>query len=159
MRARTLAAALVAALTAALCLAAPAEAAPALQFTYARYDSPGTDTGSNKSVNGEYVTIRNTTNRTVNLRGYVLHDAPSAANRSKGRKWNYAYTFGSYSLAAGKSVTVYTGTGSAGSTSRYWGYKRYVWNNDGDTATLRSPGGSVVDSCVWRSKGSGSTRC
>ncbi|GLU47458.1 lamin tail domain-containing protein [Nocardiopsis ansamitocini] len=159
MRTRSLIASLLMALTASLLMATPAEAAPALQFTFVAYDSPGTDNRSNSSLNAEYVVIKNTTKKAVNLKGYVLHDAPSTANKSKGRKWNYAYTFGSFSLAAGKSVTVRTGSGGNTATTRYWNFRQYVWNNDRDTATLLNAKGAKVDTCSWTTTKPGSTKC
>ena len=58
MRIRAL---LVAWLVAAFSLiAVPAQAAPATVYIYKVYfDSPGSDTGSNSSLNAEYVVIRN----------------------------------------------------------------------------------------------------
>jgi hypothetical protein len=58
MRIRAL---LVAGLVAALSvIAIPAQAAPATVYIYKVYfDSPGSDTGSNSSLNAEYVVIRN----------------------------------------------------------------------------------------------------
>jgi hypothetical protein len=41
-------------------------------------------------------------------------------------------------------VTVHTGSGTDTATDRYWGYGSPVWNNDGDTATLRTADGTVV---------------
>ena len=37
----------------------PAEAASAVQIAYVQYDPPGPDTRSNKSLNAEWVRIRN----------------------------------------------------------------------------------------------------
>jgi hypothetical protein len=33
-------------------------------------------------------------------------------------------------------------------SNRYWQYDWYVWNNDGDRATLKRPTGTVVDAFV-----------
>jgi hypothetical protein len=69
------------------------------------------------------------------------------------------YKFGSYHLGAGKSVVVRTGKGTNTSTTRYWGRSNHVWNNGGDTATLRTDGGKTIDSCKWSSAGRGYTTC
>jgi len=47
-------------------------------------------------------------------------------------------------LAAGAMVTVHTGAGTNTATALYWGLGASVWNNTGDTATLKRPDGSVI---------------
>ena len=56
------------------------------------------------------------------------------------------FNFPSYSLAAGASVFVHSGPDAppTGGNVMRW-TTAYVWNNDGDTAELRNPGGSLVD--------------
>ncbi len=103
-------------------------------------DSPGSDRGGNTSVNGEYVQIRNTTGAAVNLRGWTLTDAA-----------NHRYTFGSFTLGKGRTVTVRTGKGRNTSTTLYQGRAWYVWNNDKDTATLKRANGSSADTCSYHS--------
>jgi hypothetical protein len=129
--------------------ASPAQAAaPPVMITKVYYNSPGSDTGSNASLNGEYIRLTNKRSTVVNLKGYYVRD-----------KAGYVYSFTSdFKVAAGNSVTIYTGKGTNSSTKRYWGRSWYVWNNDGDTAYLRNPSGSLVDSCNW-GKGSGYTNC
>jgi hypothetical protein len=39
-------------------------------------------------------------------------------------------------------------------TNRYWRSDGYIWNNDGDRATLKKPGGTVVDRCSYSGAGS-----
>ncbi|AJE85425.1 Putative secreted protein [Streptomyces albus] len=129
--------------TAALGLAllpAPAEAAGSVHLYKIYYDSPGKDTRSNGSLNGEYVQIRNTTSASVSLKGWTVTDSS-----------RHGYTFGSYTLGKGKTVTVRTGKGSNTSATRYQGRAAYVWNNDKDTATLRKSSGAKVDSCAYNS--------
>jgi hypothetical protein len=127
---------------------ADSTAAGAVQFTKIQYDSPGSDTGSNTSLNGEWVRLTNKSAKTINLLGWTVRDASA-----------HVYTFSTYyNLRAGQSVTVYTGKGTAATARRYWGRTGYVWNNTGDTATLRTGSGKTVDSCKW-GKGSGSTAC
>ncbi|WP_242900805.1 lamin tail domain-containing protein [Actinomadura terrae] len=128
---------------AALLAAAPAEAASAVQIHRVYYDSPGKDTRSNSSLNGEWVQLYNTSKSSRQLKGYKLRD-----------KTGYTYTFGSFTLGGRKSVYVHTGKGRNTATHRYWGRGSYVWNNNGDTAYLRYPNGSTADSCSWGSKGS-----
>jgi hypothetical protein len=40
-----------------LCAMGPADAAPAVKIIKVYYDSPGTDTRTNTSINGEYVVV------------------------------------------------------------------------------------------------------
>ena len=119
-----------------------------VQFTRIQYNSPGTDTGSTTSLNGEWVRLTNKTAKTVNLKTWTVRDASA-----------HVYTFTTtVNLAAGKSVTVHTGKGTATSTDRYWGSAGYIWNNSGDTATLRTGAGKTIDTCKWGA-GTGVTSC
>lgn len=126
---------------------APAKPAPAhpgpgtVQFTTIRYDSPGRDTGSNASRNGEWVRLTNRTSRMINLRNWTIRDAAGHV---------YRFTANHF-LGAGRSVQVHTGRGANGRPAghRYWGSGRYIWNNSRDTATLRNSANRTVDTCRW----------
>jgi hypothetical protein len=59
------------------------------------------------------------------------------------------YRFGTFKLGAGASVKIHTGHGSNARKNVYWGSGNYIWNNDGDTATLKRPGGTVADRCHY----------
>lgn len=121
-------------------LPSQAQAAGSVHLYKIYYDSPGTDSRSNTSLNGEYVQIRNTTTRAVSLTGWSVVDGS-----------NHKYTFGSYSLARGKTVTVRTGSGTNTAANRYQGRAAYVWNNDRDKATLKKSTGATVDTCSYNS--------
>lgn len=125
-----------------------AQAAPAVQITYVKYDSPGADTGTNTSLNAEYVKITNKGSSNRSLTGWTLRD-----------KTGYTYRFPTFTLKAGASVTVRTGKGTASSSYRYYNRTWYVWNNSGDTASLKNASGSTVDTCSWTSLGSGAKSC
>ena len=126
-----------------------AEAASAIQFRRIQYDSPGTDTGSNTSLNAEYFQLKNIGTRTVNLYGWYVRDAAG-----------HTYRFGgTYYLRPGYVVTVHTGKGTNTSTHRYWGSGRYIWNNTGDKAYLRTGAGTLMDYCAWTSVGVGYKYC
>jgi competence protein ComEC len=58
----------------------------------------------------------------------------------------HVYTFPSFVLAAGATVTVHTGPGTNTAMDLYWGLGSSVWNNTGDTATLKRPDGTVISS-------------
>jgi hypothetical protein len=51
-------------------------------------------------------------------------------------------------------VTIHTGKGTNTQTNRYWGLGGYVWNNDGDRATLKDNNGNVIDRCSYSGGGS-----
>ena len=126
----------------------PADAASAVKIAKIQYDSPGSDTHANSSVNGEYVILENTGTRARSLTGWTIQDDS-----------RHVYRFGTFTLGAGKTVVLRTGKGTNSATTRYWGMAWHVWNNTGDTASLRTSAGTAVDSCAWRSKGSGRTYC
>lgn len=123
-----------------LALPAPAQAAGSVHVSKIFYDSPGSDTRLNTSLNGEWVQIQNSTSAAVSLKGWTLTDAS-----------NHKYTFGTYTLAKGKTVTIRTGKGTNTTANRYQGRAAYVWNNDKDTATLRKATGAKVSSCSYNS--------
>ncbi|WP_328462114.1 lamin tail domain-containing protein [Actinoplanes sp. NBC_00393] len=130
----------------------PVPAAPAagsVQFTRIYYNSPGTDKRTNKSINGEYFRLTNKTKKTINLIGWTVRDR--AGNL-------YRFT-SNYYLAAGNSTIVHTGKGSNTRTVRFWGKTKFVWNNGGDGATLRTSGGKTIDTCTWSKPGKGYTNC
>ncbi|MET8152993.1 lamin tail domain-containing protein [Actinoplanes sp. NPDC049668] len=115
------------------------------------YNSPGKDTGSNTSLNAEYVRLLNRTKATINLKGWTVRDAAG-----------HVYTVSTdQRVAAGAYVYLHTGKGTNGrpdSRHRYWNRTGYVWNNGGDTAYLRTPNGKSIDTCKWTSD-KGKTYC
>lgn len=126
----------------------PAQAAGGIIIYRAYYDSPGSDSGSNSSLNAEYIQLRNTSGSAKYITGWTLRDAA-----------NHVYKFPSTKINAGNSLYVRTGKGTNDWNDRYWGKAWYVWNNTGDTATLRTGGGTLVDKCSWSTKGSGYKYC
>jgi hypothetical protein len=145
---RALLAAASCAAAATLMTAVPAQAASPIQLGKIQYDSPGTDSRSNASLNAEYVVIKNTGTTSRALTGWTLRDDA-----------NHVYKFGTFTLGPGKTVVVRTGKGTNTASTRYWGMSNYVWNNTGDKAYLRTSGGTSIDSCAWTSKGSGYKYC
>src|SRR6266508_857725 len=118
-----------------------ATAAPgAIRITKIYYDSPGSDFGSNTSLNAEWIRLKNTGSRARYLTGWRIRDAAG-----------HVYKFGTFRLRAGYSVKVHTGSGSNTATNRYWGSSGYIWNNDKDTATLKNASGVVIDRCSYNS--------
>jgi Lamin Tail Domain len=145
MRLRLLAAATAVSVAAAMLGAGAAEAAnPTLYFSKVYVDSPGTDTGSNTSLNAEYVVITNSSyTASYTLTGYTISDRSA-----------HVYKFRTFVLKPRASVTLHTGSGTNTSTNLYWGSRAYIWNNTGDTAYLKNSAGTLKDSCAWGSVGS-----
>ncbi|MGW1003891.1 lamin tail domain-containing protein [Streptomyces sp. NPDC002520] len=130
-----------AALLAGTLLSTPAEAAGGVRIHRVWFDSPGRDTGSNTSLNAEWVQIRNTSGSAISLNGWILKDAS-----------NHKYVFPNVKIGAGKYMKVRTGRGADTSSDKYQGRRAYVWNNDKDTATLTKASGTKVDSCSWTTR-------
>jgi hypothetical protein len=75
--------AIIAAAVAILLLpASPASAAPTVQFSRAYYNSPGTDTRTNASLNAEYVALKNTTRASISLYRWTVRDKANTFTRS-----------------------------------------------------------------------------
>jgi len=124
------------------------EARGGVIFNAVRYDPAGRDTGSNSHVNREVVQITNNTNKRRSLKGWTLRDEGSI----------HVYRFPRTRLRPNRTVTVHTGKGRDHGLQRYWDQGFYVWNNDGDVATLRNRSGRTIDRCSW-DDGDGTTRC
>jgi hypothetical protein len=87
---------------ASLLIATPAEAAPATVYIYKVYfDSPGSDRGSNSSLNAEYVVIKNGDDVSHSISGWTVRD-----------KAGHVYKFGYFRLGAGKQAIIHTGDGT-----------------------------------------------
>lgn len=117
---------------------ATAEAASAVRMRAAYYDSPGSDTGSNKSLNAEYIVTKNYGSRAKRLTGWTQRDLDG-----------HVYKFPKFKLRPGRSVKVHTGSGSDTRRHLYWDAEGYVWNNDGERATLKKRNGDRADRCSW----------
>ena len=125
--------------------AAPVQAAtPAIQISRVYYNSPGSDTRSNTSLNAENVRLTNTRSVSINLKYWTLRD-----------NTGYTYKFASdFKLAPGYSVYIHTGKGTNTSSNRYWGLSWYIWNNTGDSASVRHASGTLIDTCIYSGSGS-----
>ena len=127
-------------------LALPATALGAVRISEIQFDSPGNDNGSNTSLNNEWVRIENTGNNPVMLTDWTLRD-----------RSGHVFTFERFRLGAGRTVLVHTGSGNSVRRHLYFDSDEYVWNNDGDTATLRNDNGNRVDRCHYTGAGSSVT--
>ncbi|WP_327222692.1 lamin tail domain-containing protein [Streptomyces platensis] len=102
-----------------------------------QYDSPGRDDRSNRSLNAEYVTVKNNGHRPVNLRGWTLSD-----------RSGQTYRFGNVRLKGHSQVRVHTGIGRDNRWDLYQDRRTYVWD-DSDTAILRNDHHRIVDIESW----------
>ncbi len=109
------------------------------------YNSPGSDRGSNQSLNAEWVKLRNRTGHRVSLNGWTLRDTA-----------HHVYHFVGYSLRAHGTVRIHTGSGRDTQWNLFQDRGWYVWNNDGDTAILRGPAGNNRDRCSYSDPGENS---
>jgi hypothetical protein len=116
----------------------PAQAATRMHIYKIQYDSPGSDTGSNSSLNAEWVQLHNRSGSRLNLSGWTLRDTAG-----------HVYKFGTYRIKAHGHVKIHTGRGTNTQTDRYWNHGWYVWNNTGDRATLKNRAGTVIDRCSY----------
>lgn len=101
---------------------------PNVSITYIEYDPPGSD------LEGEFVVISNASHEPVDLTGWTLID--------EGAK--HSYTFPAFVLAGGAEVTLWTKAGINDANNLYWGSRRPIWNNTGDTAILRDANGNLI---------------
>lgn len=118
-----------------LVLGVAAQASAAVKITKIAYKS--------SSLNGEYVVIKNTGTATVTMSGWTLRDTSS-----------HVYKFPIFKIKPGKTVTVHTGKGPNTWNNLYWGSGYYIWNDDGDTASLRRKDGSIASKCSYTGGGS-----
>jgi len=142
-----LAGAMVAGAVVAVAVPAGAAASPVRLYKVV-YDPPGADTHANAQLNREYVVLKNTGTRAVKLTGWTVADTKS-----------HVYHFRSFTLKPGKYVYVHTGRGTDTGTNVFQGRRWYVWNNTADTVTLRTAGGTKIDTCRWTHKGHGYVAC
>ena len=94
-------------------------------------DAAGDD---RNNLNDEYVVFENTGTGTLDLSGWKIED-------EAGQRYTVPDRF---ELAAGETVTLYTGSGTSTPTELYWGSGSPIWNNDGDTVIVTNANGERV---------------
>lgn len=111
---------------------------PKVEISAVVHDSAGRENHSNRSLNKERVQLVNVTRHTVDLDGWTLADEDG-----------HTYTFRHYRLEARTTVRIHTGKGRDTRDDLYQNRRHYVWDVDGDTATLRDDRGRFVDDASW----------
>lgn len=108
-----------------------------VRIAYILYDPPGND------VDGEYVRIDNVGGTAAVLTAWTLSDESA-----------HVFTFPTgYTLAAGAQVRIWTKVGTNTQTDLYYNSSQAIWNNTGDTATLRNNANQVVSVCTYAGGG------
>jgi len=87
-----------------------------------------------ENLNDEYVVFTNEGDASLDLSGWTVSDEAGAT-----------YTFpDGFSLSAGASVTLHTGSGEDTPSDLYWSSGSPIWNNGGDTVIVRNAQGDIV---------------
>jgi endonuclease YncB( thermonuclease family) len=94
-------------------------------------------TGASALTN-EFIVIQNQGSNAVNLTGWSVVD-----------EGNMRYLFPNFSLAPGAKVTLRTGVGKNSAADLYWGNRRPVWNDEGDSIFIKDSDGRLVLSHVY----------
>ena len=156
---------------AALCLmatAAPANAA--LRITKISFNPAGADSGDSGHIRKEIVVIKNAGSHAVRLDGWRIHDVDRHhvyvfGDRSRGDD-----VFTDVKLRPGEYVRLHSGRGQDSATATthgdvptyydfYWDLDNYVWNNNGDKATLKNASKDFVDGCAYTSSADNPVKC
>lgn len=116
-----------------MCMPSTALAAGCVRFVGSQFDAPGADADH---LNDEWVRIKNVCATRRNIGGWRIHDYHRI----------HVYKFpGIFRIAAGSTVTLYTGSGDNTARRRYWGMDAPVWNNDPpEWAYLRQTDGTIA---------------
>ncbi|VTT85701.1 Competence-like protein [Halorubrum sp. DM2] len=105
--------------------------AAALEVEAINADAEGDD---RENLNDEYVVFENTGEESIDLSGWTVEDEASHS---------YELPQG-FTLDAGATVTLRTGSGADTDTELYWGSGSPIWNNAGDTVILSDADGEHV---------------
>ena len=107
------------------------ESGEALEVATINADAEGDD---RENLNDEYVVFENTGDEPIDLSGWTVKDE---ADQS------YEFPEG-FTLDAGGTVTLRTGSGTDTETELYWGSGSPIWNNDGDTVIVSNGEGERI---------------
>jgi competence protein ComEC len=94
-------------------------------------DAEGDD---RENLNDEYIVFANAGDEPLDMSGWIVEDEVGKT-----------YTFpDGFTLEAGATVTLHTGSGTDTATDLYWGADSPVWNNGGDTVIVTNADGDRV---------------
>lgn len=85
------------------------------------------------AIKDEYIMIQNLGTNALEMTGWTLLD-----------EGNNRYLFPNFILGPGAKVTVRSGVGRNTANDLFWGSRRAVWNNDGDTILIKDTKGRLV---------------
>jgi hypothetical protein len=122
-----------------------------VRITKIAFDPPGNDLPvTNRKLNREYVTLKNTSRSVRWLTGWILKDKNIDG---------HSYRFQRFRIRPGRYVRIHTGSGRNDRNDLYWNADNYIWNNfEREKATLKRPGG-IVDSCRYPASASSPKKC
>lgn len=87
----------------------------------------------------EFIVIENQGQTPIDLTGWTVSDSSSLD----------PYLFPNFILPAKVQVTLRTGFGKNTESDLFWGSRRPVWNNDGDTIFIRDAAGRLILSHIY----------
>ena len=99
-------------------------------------DAEGDD---RRNLNDEYIVIENQSKNPIDLTGWTITDASSRD----------PYLFPNFTLPGETQLTLRTGFGKNSEKELFWGSRRPIWNNKGDTAFIRDAEGNLISVYVY----------
>lgn len=108
----------------------PAAAGRSIALAFVHANAKGDD---RQNLNDEFIIVENQSQDPVDLNGWTVSDAA-----------NHRYLFSNFTLAPKAKVTLRTGLGTPTEHELFWGSRRPIWNNQGDTIFIRDSQGYLV---------------
>ena len=99
-------------------------------------DAEGDD---RQNLNGEFIVIENQSKNPIDMTGWTISDAYSGN----------PYLFPNFTLPGETQLTIRTGFGKNSERELFWGSRRPIWNNKGDTAFVRDSEGHLMSVYVY----------
>lgn len=91
------------------------------------------------ALNDEWVDVTNDGSSDLDLTGWTMENEEGET-----------YTFpDGFTLAAGSTVRVHTGSGTDSSSDLYWGSSMFRWDNDADRCTIYDADGDLAQDASW----------
>ncbi|MGW0880431.1 lamin tail domain-containing protein [Streptomyces sp. NPDC002671] len=101
-------------------------------------DSPGSDTGTNSSLNAEYVQLKNYGTTDVKIGGDTIYNGVDSL-----------YKLPTFTLKPGKTVTVRTGKGTNTTSTLYMNRTSYFWPNRKSSGFLSDSSNRRLSNCSY----------